>query len=135
MKYTFVVLTILTFLFIGKTHAQTKSQVEFCKTEVEQLERKVDNLNKLMQAQSTEVFDLKKKIIELRQENQNLEEENKQLNEVAINMLNIAIKFEQQDKIEEALEVYKLLIKSYPSSLEAVASRIQIKDLRKSIKK
>lgn len=128
---------IAIFFFIGLptvVNAQS-SQLNYCKSEVEQLEKKIENLNKLMLAQSTEVFELKKQIIELRKVNKLTSQENEALKEVSVNMINIAIKFEQQAKYEEALQIYKLLIKSYPTSLEAAASRVQIEDLRHTLKK
>ena len=132
MKLILTLFSLLIIIF--NTNAQD-SRLEYCKHEVGQLEKKVETLNKLMLSQSTEVFELKKEIIVLRQKNQVLDQQNAQLNDVAINMINIAIKFEQEKKYTEAMEIYKLLIKSYPSSLEAASSRIQIKDLRNNINK
>ncbi len=63
-----------------------------------------------------------------------LQIEKYELQQVAVNMINVALKFEKDGNYEAAMEVYKVLIKSFPNSLEAASSRIQIEDLRKNLK-
>ena len=60
--------------------------------------------------------------------------ENKKLIDVAVNMINLALKLEQEGDFRSAMQVYKVLIKSYPKSLEASASRIKVVDLTEGLK-
>ncbi len=134
MRIVFVVLLSLIFFNISaQSDKYLKSKLNYCKTEVEQLEQKVSKYENLLALQTKEVQELKVKIQDKDMEIEQLERDKLKMIEVAVNMLNLALKFEQEGKYKEAMEVYKILIKSYPTTLEAAASRIKVTDLTKNL--
>lgn len=124
-----VILFITCFILLQVTFSQT-SQVEYCKKENADLEKKLEHLNKLLEAENSASQVLKLEIVSLRDEIDNIKYELKEQDKAAVNLLNVALLFEKQQKFEEATEIYKLLIKTYPKSIEAIASNIYIQELR-----
>ena len=127
----FFLVTFNGYLSIGQTNEQSK--IDYCKEENAKLEADLQKHKGLLNLQTEEVQSLKLTI----QENEitivKLKQEIYDSNQVSVNMLNVALKLEKQGNYQAALEIYKVLIRSYPNSLEAAASRIQIIDLRDDI--
>lgn len=135
MRYLLIVASIfLSFEVLGQTQAQLKSQVQYCKSETERLESELEKHKGLLAMQTLEVQELKTIIQDKDAVIVQLQIEKYELQQVAVNMINVALKFEKDGNYEAAMEVYKVLIKSFPNSLEAASSRIQIEDLRKNLK-
>ncbi len=135
MRYLLIVASIfLSFEVWGQTQAQLKSQVQYCKSETERLESELEKHKGLLAMQTLEVQELKTIIQDKDAVIVQLQIEKYELQQVAVNMINVALKFEKDGNYEAAMEVYKVLIKSFPNSLEAASSRIQIEDLRKNLK-
>ena len=132
----FLLSTVLLMLIpiFGQTSDNLKSQIGYCKTENERLENELKKLKGLLDLQTIDVRGLKQKIQDKDQVIVELQIDKYELQEAAVNFINLALKFEKEGDYEAAMEVYKVLIKSFPSSLEAASSRIQVEDLRKDLK-
>ena len=134
MKY---ILIICSFLCILDVNAQSdkylNSKLSYCRVEVSALEDKVSKYENLLNLQTKDVQGLKVTIQEKNIEIDQLKREKQKLVDVAVNMINLALKLEKEGKYQSAMEVYKILIKSYPKSLEASASRIKVVDLTKDL--
>jgi TolA-binding protein len=135
MKY---ILLALSFLTVLTSQAQSdqylKSKLAYCTVEVNDLEGLVTKYKNLLNLQTKELQGLKTRIQENNGEINKLKREKQDLIDVAVNMVNLALKLEQEGNYQAAMEVYKILIKSYPQSLEASASRIKVQDLTKNLK-
>jgi TolA-binding protein len=135
MKYllfTFVFFTGL--LSYAQSDQYLKSKLAYCNVEVNDLEDLVSKYKNLLDLQTKEVQGLKTRIQDKNAEIEQLKREKQDLIDIAVNMVNLALKLEQQGNYQAAMEVYKILIKSYPQSLEASASRIKVQDLTKNLK-
>ena len=117
----------------AQTDKYLRSKLDYCKVEVASLEKKVVKYENLLNLQTKNVQGLKVSIQEKNTEIERLEREKQKLVDVAINMINLALKLEQEGNFQAAMEVYKILIKSYPKTLEASASRIKVVDLTKDL--
>ena len=132
---------IITFLgSIYCSYAQSdvynlQTKLAYCKSEAERLEVKVARYGDLMEMQNKEILAHKEQIIELKDQTVRLEEEKKKLEQVSLNMLELAQRFEEDGNLEAALKMYKLLISTYPTSLEATSSRIKVSELKPKPKK
>jgi TolA-binding protein len=135
MKYIFSFLSFFSFFTINaQTDQHLKSKLAYCNVVVDDLEGQVTKYKNLLDLQNKEVQSLKVKIQEKNSEIEQLKREKQKLVDVAVNMVNLALKLEQEGNYQAAMEVYKILIKSYPQSLEASASRIKVQDLTKDLK-
>lgn len=112
-----------------------RSQIEFCKQESEKLEFNLDKYKNLLELQGIQINELKLQIQSQETEIKQLTYENNQLKNAALNLLDMAVGFEQKGKLEEAIEVYKLLIRSYPGSIESISSRLKLKTIREDLSK
>jgi TolA-binding protein len=132
-----IFLSICCFLYLigafGQSDKYLQSKLDYCKVETVQLESKVKKYENLLSLQTKEVQGLKISIQEKNVEIDQLQREKKKLVDVAVNMINLALKLETEGNYQAAMEVYKILIKSYPKSLEASASRIKVIDLTKDL--
>lgn len=131
----FVLLIMMVVGLVWSSYGQSeihnlRTKVAYCKSEAERLEAKLARYTDLMDMQNKEILELKQKMLGLKDEISQLEEEKARLEEVSLNMLYLAQRFEQDGNLEAALKMYKLLIKTYPSSLEATSSRIKISELQ-----
>ena len=129
-----VVWSVFNAALFAQADKHLKSKLNVCTMEVEQLEKELTKNQELLQLQTKAVRDLKGNIQENSVLIDQLKRENMQLQEIAVSFLNVALKLEESGNTQGALEVYKALIKSYPNSLEAVASRIQIQDYTSDLK-
>ena len=135
MKYIFFLSSFLfVFLVYGQSDKYLRSKLDYCKVEVGELEKKVAKFENLLNLQTKNVRGLKITIQQRNTEIEDLQRENKKLIDVAVNMINLALKLEQEGDFRSAMQVYKVLIKSYPKSLEASASRIKVVDLTEGLK-
>jgi len=125
-----VALLISGAICFSQTNSELKSQLEYCKEESQTLEADLDKYKKLLEIQGEEIAQLKTTLQEKESEIQNLKDENQELKMAAESLLELGIKFEEEGKYEEALEIYKLLMKSYPSSIEALSSKLKIIDIK-----
>ncbi len=133
-KFLLSAILLVSVPILGQTSDNLKSQIGYCKSENERLENELKKLKGLLDLQTTDVQGLKQKIQDKDQIIVELQIEKYELQEAAVNFINLALKFEKEGDYESAMEVYKVLIKSFPSSLEAASSRIQIEDLREDLK-
>lgn len=133
-KFLLGTILLVSVPILGQTSDNLKSQIGYCKTENERLENELKKLKGLLDLQTADVQGLKQKIQDKDQIIVELQIEKYELQEAAVNFINLALKFEKEGDYESAMEVYKVLIKSFPSSLEAASSRIQVEDLRKDLK-
>ena len=135
MRY---ILFICFLTFVFRVNAQSdkylRSKLDYCKVETYQLEKKVNKYEDLLNLQTKDVQGLKVKIQEKNVEIDQLKRDKQKLVDVAINMINLALNLEREGNYQAAMEVYKILIKSYPKTLEASASRIKVIDLTKDLK-
>lgn len=138
MRFVLLIITFLGSIYcsLGQTDVYNlQTKLAYCKSEAERLEAKVTRYSDLMDMQNKEILTLKEQIIELKDQIVRLEEEKKRLEEVALNMLYLAQRFEEDGNLEAALKMYKLLISTYPTSLQATASRIKVSELQPKPKK
>ena len=105
-----------------------KSKLKYCNVEVTRLEGELEKYEQLLSLQTTAVQDLKTQVQDKDQEIEILKKEKFELEQIAVNIVNVALKLEKEGNMQGAMEVYKILIKSYPTSLEAAASRIRIQN-------
>ena len=117
-------------LIFSQSDQYLKSKLSYCVQEGVQLEEKIKKYENLLNLQTKELQGVKRVLQEKEQHIEELKLENHELQQVAVNIVNVALKLEKEGDLKGATEVYKVLIKSYPSSLEAAASRIRIKDYR-----
>ena len=106
------------------------SKIDFCNREVKELETELSKYEHLLDLQNSDIQDLKMRISGLQQEIKVSEQENSDLRAISVVILNLARKFEKEGNYQSALEVYKLLIKTYPTSLEAASGKLKMDDLR-----
>ncbi|MDB4835439.1 hypothetical protein OAH12_02510 [Cyclobacteriaceae bacterium] len=116
------------FSFFGQ-HNHLKTQLEYCKHEEARVSKELEKFKGLVELQSKEIQELKGTIQSKEDEIAGLHHEIKRLEYAAVNMLNIALKLEEEGDYKAAMMIYKALVRSYPTSLEAAASRIKIEDL------
>ncbi len=133
-KFLLSTILFVSVQLLGQSSDNLKSQIGYCKTENERLENDLKKLKGLLDLQTIDVQSLKQKIQDKDQVIIELQIDKYELQETAVNFINLALKFEKEGDYEAAMEVYKVLIKSFPSSLEAASSRIQVEDLRKDLK-
>jgi len=135
MKRTILCILIISLFAIIKSYAQNaeilRSQLDYCKKESAKMEASLDTYNTLLEIQGGEIQELKTTVQNQETEIKNLKSENERLNLVAIELLNLATTYENLGKYQEAIEVYKLLIRSFPSSMESISAKLKIIDLRK----
>lgn len=113
----------------AQSYNTLKSQLDFCKTESEKIESDLLRYKELLEIQGKEITSLKYEIQDKESTIKNLESENKELKNAALSLYSLGEDFESQGKLKEALQVYKLLIRSYPASLQAVSSKMNIKNI------
>lgn len=132
-KWSIIVCLLLFFTSIQITKGQShlKEQVAYCKHEVELLEAEVKKLKGLLQTQNKELMDLKMQIIAKGDEVDALQKQNDDLQMISVSLLNLGIKYEEEGDFRKSIEIYKLLIKNYPRSLEAAASRLKVHEIKK----
>lgn len=128
----------ITLLFLGFIHlvsaqsAETlKHQLEFCKKESAKNESTIETYKTLLEIQGKQISDLKITVQAQEIEINNLKSENEKLQTVALDLLELGNTYEEMGKFQEAISIYKLLIKSYPSSMEAIASKLKVIELKK----
>ncbi len=119
--------------FYSFSQSHLKHQVDYCKTEVENLEGEVKKLKGLLEVQNNDIMQLKSMIINKEKEIDALNERIDKLNDVSLDLMNLAINYESMGDYRKALEVYKLLIQNYPNSLETAASRLKIREMTKKV--
>ena len=126
-RYLFISLLF----FAGFTSmAQTQSQLNFCRMEAENLEKEVDKYKGLLEIQNADLMELKLRIVDLNREIKILEHDKKELNKVSESLMDLALKYEQRGNFREAMDIYRILIKTFPTTLDAAASKIKVVDLK-----
>ncbi len=126
-------LLLCTVLVNAQSDRYLKSKLAYCTVEILDLEGKVNKYKDLLTLQTKEVQGLKASIQEKNREIEKMQREKRKMEGVAVNLINVALKLEAQGDYRSAMEIYKILIKSYPKSLEAVASRIKVTDLTRGL--
>ena len=127
----FLLLTFIGSMITTTIEAQSynQSKLDFCKKEVGLLEKKVAKYRKLLDLQSEELIEVKTQMSEMKDEIKKLESENYELKAISVSLLDLALQFEKKEEYINAINIYKFLIKEYPTSLEAVSSRIRVDDM------
>ena len=127
-------LGISSFAINAQSNTTLKSQLAFCKQESAQLDLNLTKYKDLLEIQGEQIKELKIKVQDQEIEIKNLKYENEHLQTVAIGLLDLGIAYEEEGNSKAAVEIYRLLIKSYPTTLEAVASKLKIIDINKKKK-
>ena len=125
----YILITLLSFSSMLIAQSNLKTQVDYCKSEVERLEAEETKLKGFLQVQNSEIMELKSLIMDKNREIENRDKEIKKLNENSEYFLQLAAKLEESGDYRNAMETYKLLIKCYPGSIETIASRLKVKDM------
>lgn len=121
--------------FVTAQSAETlKHQLDFCKKESAKNESTIETYKTLLEIQGKQISDLKVTVQAQEIEINNLKSENEKLQTVALDLLDLGNTYEEMGKFQEAISIYKLLIKSYPSSMEAIASKLKVIELKKKDK-
>lgn len=128
-----LVLLLLGGSFYSFSQNHLKNQVDYCKSEVLNLEAEVKKLKGLLEVQNLDIMQLKSIIIDKEKEIDELNQRIEKLNDVSLDLMNLAIKYETMGDYRKALEVYKLLIQNYPTSLESASSRLKIREMTKKV--
>ncbi len=115
----------------GQSSENLRTQLEYCKKESAKSESNVDTYKKLLEIQGSQIMELKTKNQNLETEIANLKIANAKLESVSLELVELGTKYEELGKFQEAIEVYKLLIRSFPSSMQAIASKLRVIDLKK----
>jgi tetratricopeptide (TPR) repeat protein len=135
MKRIVLCFLIVALFALVKSNAQTaetlRSQLDFCKKESVKMESTIETYKKLLEIQGSDIQTLKTTVQSQETEIKNLKLENERLTAVSIELLNLASTYESLGKYQEAIEIYKMLIRTYPSSMEAISARLRVIDLKK----
>ena len=125
--------TLLGCVFSGFSQSAEilKTQLDFCKKEGAKLEKSLDSYKQLLEIQGGQIMELKTTIQEQESEIKNLKTLNDRLESVSIELLELGHTYEDMGNFEEAIQIYKLLMRNYPSSMEAIASRLRVIELKK----
>lgn len=125
-------LMLLSVLILGVTSlsAQTASQLNYCRLEVKKLEKEVDKYKGLLKIQNQDLMQLKLKIVDSNTKIKLLNHEKKELNKLSDQLMDLALKYEDRGNYREAMDIYRMLIKNFPTSLDAAASKIKVSDLK-----
>ncbi len=118
-------------LSFGQSSENLRTQLEYCKKESAKFESNVDTYKKLLEIQGSQIMELKTKNQNLETEIANLKIANAKLESVSLELVELGTKYEELGKFQEAIEVYKLLIRSFPSSMQAIASKLRVLDIKK----
>lgn len=113
----------------AQTNATLRSQLEFCKTESAKIESDLTRYKELLEIQGKQITELKYEIQNKESKIKNLESENTELKNATLSLYALGEQFEANGEHKAALQVYKLLIRSYPTSLEAVSSKMNIRSI------
>ena len=127
-----------TFGFITINFSQSmgdlKSQLKYCKQESGKFERDLTTYKSLLEIQGEQILELKLQIQDQKSTIKNLQAENESLEAISLSLLELGMGYEENGKTEEAIEIYKLLMRSYPHSMDAISARMKIIDLKKKKK-
>jgi tetratricopeptide (TPR) repeat protein len=129
---------ILSFVFlacVSSVFSQSadilKTQLDYCKKESAKFEKNLDSYKQLLEIQGGQIMELKTTIQDQESEIKNLKSLNERLESVSIELLELGHSYEEMGNFEEAIQIYKLLMRNYPSSMEAIASRLRVIELKK----
>lgn len=123
---------LFVFLSIGLiTIAQKQSQLDYCRSEVANLEKEIGKYKTLLEIQNKNLLELKLRIVDLNRDIKVLNHEKNELNTVSEDLMELALKYESRGNYREAMDIYRMLIKKFPKSLDAAASKIKVVDLQK----
>ena len=124
----------LTISFITVNFSQSvgdlKSQLKFCKHESDKFESDLATYKSLLEIQGDQIMELKLRIQDQESEIKNLEAENANLEAVSIRLLELGMRYEEEGKAEEAIEIYKLLMRNYPHSMDSISAKMKIIELK-----
>lgn len=132
MKYILIIflVVITTNAADAQTRDQLQSRIRLCKEEAESLEASVEKYKELMAKQLGEILEVKKEIhklnaqiAELNTERDQLVREKQELEDAAMKFLNLAQKWENDKREDEAIKLYNVIIDAYPTSSAAVEAR------------
>lgn len=132
MRTSFIL--IFTFFVLSSATAQStatlKAQIEFCRDEIVEKESKIKDYQEVMKKQHGEIVEakkeinnLKKEITRLNTESDQLRIENSKKDAPAARYYKLAQKFEDRKQYQEAIELYNLIIDTYPHSSVAMNAR------------
>ena len=129
-----VILSIGYFSVFSQSVSDLKSQLKFCKQESGKFESDLATYKSLLEIQGDQILELKLQLQEQESQIKNLEAKNENLEAISIDLLELGMGYEENGKTEEAIEIYKLLMRSYPHSMDAISARMKIIDLKKKKK-
>ena len=120
-----------TFSSYSQTTSELRSQLKYCKQESGKFETDLATYKGLLEIQGTQILELKTKIQEQESKIKNLTAENQNLEEVSIKLLELGMEYEAAGKHVEAIQIYKLLMRSYPHSMDSISAKMKIIELKK----
>ncbi len=130
--------SLLIFFGLSNIYSQNisnlKSQLSYCKQESAKFEKDLNSYKGYLEIQGSQIRELKETIQNQESEIRNLKAKNEQLEGVSITILELGIKYEEQGKTEEAIEVYKLLMRNFPHSMDAISARMKIIEMKRKQK-
>lgn len=133
--HKFVLYVIISFGFTFFNYAQStselRSQLKFCKQESGKFEKDLATYKSLLEIQGEQILELKIKIQDQESKIKNLTAENNNLDEVSIKLLELGMEYEADGKHKEAIQIYKLLMRSYPHSMDSISAKMKIIELQK----
>lgn len=122
-------LSLGSFSVLAQQSKTLQKQVDFCSDEVKKLENELVNYKAILEKQQAEITSLKQEIVNKESEKDNLNEKIVDLESASVVLLKVATKLEEQDKLIEALDIYKLITEIYPGTLESSSANFKIRKI------
>lgn len=119
----------MSFGALAQQNKNLQKQVDFCSDEVKNLEAEVKNYKAILEKQQAEITSLKQEIVDKEGEKENLNEKIVDLESASVVLLKVATTLEEQDKLIEALDIYKLITEIYPGTLESSSANFKIRKI------
>ena len=130
----FIALIIGSLSVFSQSVGDLKSQLKFCKQESGKFEKDLATYKSLLEIQGDQILELKIQLQDQESEIKNLEAQNKSLEAVSLSLLELGMGYEEDGKTEEAIEIYKLLMRNYPHSMDSISAKMKIIELKKKKK-
>lgn len=139
MRYLLVISLgiILSNTSIAQSRQDLKTQVEYCRYHVQELEQEVDvcksteeSLLEEITRLKMEINNYKKQLEKNNAELSQVQNENRELMNQADKLLRLGSKLKKQKDDDSAIEIFNYIIAYYPNTLEAKAARTQLHSMK-----
>ncbi len=129
-----ILLSLITFIGLTQQYNTLEKQIEFCGKEVENLELELANYKLILEKQQVQITSLKRDIISKEEDKKSLNEKIVDLESASVVLLKVGTTLESQDKLIEALDIFKLITEIYPGTLESSAANFKIKKIHEILR-